>query len=55
MNCNIKYHNGYWYVFFKTIKNNLSMFTTNYQKAFFWKKYSKEINAKFILDYIHNV
>jgi len=29
--------------------------TTNYRKAFFWVKYQKNYDAKFVLDYINNV
>jgi hypothetical protein len=49
----IKWVKDEWVVYFGK-KQNLELHTKNYQKAFFWIKWSKHIQKDFVLDYIHN-
>jgi hypothetical protein len=48
---NISWSNGVWIVSFG---KNLFLETTDYTKAYFWKKYQNDIDKDFILDYIDN-
>ena len=42
-----------WHVYFGE-KQNVHLETKSYKKAFFWKKYSDQIDGQFVLDYINN-
>ena len=51
MKVNISWSNDVWIVSFG---KNLFFETTNYIKAYFWKKYEKDIDKDFVFDYINN-
>jgi len=47
----IRWSDGVWVVSFG---KNLFLETSNYIKAYFWKKYEKEIDRDFVLDYMQD-
>ena len=54
MDVHISWGEGVWVVSFG-VNQNLILETPDYKKAYFWKKYEKEIDPQFVLDYINNV